>query len=319
MRKKIILGVLVLLVATVVTVVVLKKKNNIRDLQGQPQQTTEEILEERARQASNHIRTPLGTAFVQKNWKEFEKIYQPQKDFRELGEIIRACFIENCFKDFNKTEQSQVLTYVVKTISTMKPKEFALAGILITQFERLPSPAHDSENYRTMEGWYLNSEASDVQKRMAVLKLGVQDAEPATQWAPIIIQGLTGKTFGLSRSSWVQMVGDMRNIKNRKTVIASMIKDFNKIEKSAQPDSLVIMAQNEAKSSKVKSYFFKFLDSNNQEEFEGALKSIIPMNDEHVFNESELTKIKDRLRSFSDELRTPYADLKSKEILNVLK
>lgn len=319
MRKKIILGAVFFVVLIGMTGYFIVSKKRAHEQNGQPQQSVEEILQERIKQAQARADTPLGKSFHSKNWVEFEKLYQPQKDFNQLAEIIRACFISNCFKDFKKNEMDRVFDYVVKTFSEMRSQDFALAGLLITQFERLPSPAHGSESYRTLESWFSNPDSSQAEKRMAILKLGIQDSNPDPKWVHAISQGLTGKTFGLTRMTWIQQVNDMRNGAARKKVLITLLKEFHKIEPEAQAEGLVVLAQNSSIApKKIKTLFFRFLASDQLRDFEAALRSVLPQKNENQFDEKDILKIKDRLHSMPDHLKSPYVELKSKELLNTL-
>ena len=302
------------------TLLYLSKRNKPTEHRGQPQQTVNAILEERAKQAITHTQTPLGASFVKKDWVEFEKLYHPEKDFVELAQIIRACYISNCFKEFKNTDHDQVFTAVVKTFTEMKSKNFAFAGLLITQFERLPTPKHGTPNFKALEAWFSNPDSNQALKRMAILKLGIQDADPAPKWITAISQGITGKTYGLTHESWIQMVSDMRNPVAQKTILNNTLKNFNKMDGDAQAEALILMAQNSKISPKqTKEIFFKFLASKDHKKFEASLKSLLPQLEAKAFTADEIVKIKDRLHSIPETLNTPYVDQKSKDLLERLK
>ena len=320
MKRKIALAITVVVMLVCVTLFfVWKKKQDSASRHAEPQQSVEEILQERALQAKAHLDTPLGRSFEAKNWTEFEKLYQPQKNFHDLAEIIRANFIGNEFKGFTQTNMDHVLGLVLKTFDEMKPQDFALAGLLITQFERLASPAHDSENYKTLESWFLDPNALPIKKRMSVLKLGIQDASPEPKWVKVIEAGILGNDFGADRTKWIQMISDMRNYEQRKDVLKVMLKEFSRIESTAQPEALALLAQEpDLPSKQIKEIALKFLQSKNQKEFEAALKSVPSLFKEQAFTAGEVQKIKDKLNLIPLKLNSPYVEQKAKEVLTVL-
>ena len=122
---------------------------------GEPQSSVEEILKERLKQASKSLETPLGRALVAKQWGEVDKIYQPKTMFNDLAESIRAIFIESKMKDFTPAEQDRLLSYVISTFASINEKDAHLTGLLMTQFDRLPAPPHESENHKILEGYVL--------------------------------------------------------------------------------------------------------------------------------------------------------------------
>lgn len=315
MRKKIgLIVVSIVLIGGIGSYLYFKKKNMHKS--GEPLQSVEEILKERANHAESHLLTPMGKSFISKNWIEFEKLYQPKKDFHELAEIIRACFIGNRFNGFEKKEMDRVLGYVIKAFDEIQSQNFPLTGLLITQFNRLPTPSHESDNYKKIESWYQDENSNQAKKKMAVLKLGIQDSEPTEKWINAVIQGVTGKTFGVTHSSWIQMVLEMRNIPARTKVLDSILKNFSKIELEAKGEALIVLASCPPISLKnVKIVFFKFLDSKDQKYFESALKSLLPLKNENAFNSDEMIRIKDRLNDIPDGVKNPYVEAKAKELL----
>ena len=115
------------------------------------------------------------------------------------------------------------------------------------------------------------------------------------------------------------MVLEMRNIPARTKVLDSILKNFSKIDSDAKGEALVVLATCPPISIKlVKNIFFKFLDSKDQKYFESALKSVLPLKSENAFNSDEIVKIKDRLNVFPDEVKSPYVEAKSKELLKEL-
>src|ERR1700739_1842243 len=119
-KKHIVAAVITVFIIAVIgagTFFIMKKKKLDASRHAEPQQSVEEILTERAKQAKSHLDTPLGKSFQAKNWAEFEKLYQSSKNFHELAEIIRANYIENQFKDFSKADMDQVFKYTLKTFN----------------------------------------------------------------------------------------------------------------------------------------------------------------------------------------------------------
>ena len=318
-KKKILGGVTLAVVIISITsyFIILKRNKNKNEV---PQISVEQILKERAMQAGNHLLTPMGKSFLTKNWVEFEKLYQPQRDFNELGEIIRASFIGNHFKDFKKGEIEKVFSYVLKTFDEIRSQDFVLTNLLITQFERLPTPDHGSPDYQKLESWYNDHDSSPAKKRMAVLKLGIQDSNPDPKWVSAVIQGITGKSFGLTHSSWIQMITEMRSIPARTKVLEALLRNFTKIDSEARPEALIALASSPTIAPRlIKKIFFKFLDSPNQKEFEAALKSMLPIFKENGFASEEVQKIRGKLINVPGEFKTPYVQLKVEELLKSLK
>jgi len=292
---------------------------------GQPQQTVEEILLERARQAKTKLDTPLGKSFVGKNWAEFDQLYQPQKNFHDLAEIIRAAYIGGQLKSFTPGDMDRVLGITLKTFDEMRPQDISLAGLLISQFKRLPSPPHDSENFETLESWFSSSKTLLIKKKFAILKLGVQDSAPDAKWVKVLADGIKGQSFGADKSEWVQMIGEMRNLEQRKKVLKVMLQEFSGIEHTAQPNALVLLSEEpELAPKQLDTIIMKFLQSANESEFEAALKCILPLAQAKFFSADDVAKIKEILTPVANgapnantqKNHIPYVVEKAKEILN---
>lgn len=285
----------------------------------EPQRSVEEILIERSKQANTHLESPLGKSFVAKNWSEFEKNYNPNHQFNELAEIIRACFIGNYFKSYTREEMDRVLNVVLKTFSAMEPKNIPLSGLLITQLERLPTPEKGTENYKILESWFSDPSAPDTKKRLTVLKLAVHDGSPSERWLSVLSQGLLGKTYGASRVDWIQWIGNMRNDSARNTILKSLAKDFNKLESEAKPEALVLLSQTPGVANHlVKDTAFKFLQSKNQANFEAGMRVVYNLAKDKLLSKADVEKLIYKMTNIPPELNSPYAEQKAKEILSVL-
>lgn len=316
-KNKIIVAVAAIVII-VGAIVIVKKKNFLKG--GNVPQTAEEILKERAKQAALHLKTPMGTTFTEKKWGEFDKMYQPKSQFHELAEIIRATYIDSQFKNFSKEDMDKVLSLTLKTFDELDPKNYALTGLLITQLERLPSPAHDSQNYKTLASWYADSKAAPIKKKMAILKLGVQDANPDAKWLNAIGQGIVGKNNFINTQQWLQMASEIRNTQAKTNMMKLVVKDFKSIEATAKPAALTLVSQNPSIAPKeIKDITLKFLQSQEPKEFEASLKAITTLSREKSFTPAEENIIKEKLTHIPAKLNSPYVDQKSKELLRYIR
>ena len=287
---------------------------------GEPQKTAEEILAERARQAASHLNSPLGKAVLNKDWQGIQKLYQPRTQFVEMAEIVRALFIEGKMRDFSLPEQDQLLALLLDSLSSLEEKNLHLASLLITQVERMPSPQHDSLSYKTLKTWLSDASAQGLKKRIAILKLALQDLKPDTNALQIFRQGLVqGSTFGVTRSDWIQQLDDTRNEIEHTKSAEFLLKNYQRISKDAQPAALVVLShQLKVGASEIHDLALQSFESEEIGSFEASLRAIGNLAEAKMIKSPEKEAIVKKLTHIPLALQSPFAKAKAVELLNIL-
>lgn len=292
------------------SVVVEKKKEAMPDVAV--------IMKEREQQGQNQMKTPIGNLFDEHKWDDIEKVYDPSKNMQQFSEVIRACFITECFKTFKNTDYERLVSIVVRTLSGVHADDMALAGTMLNQLERLPVPEAGTKNYQAIEAWQKSS--NQELKRTAIIKLGIQAASPKQKWVNAVIQAMLSDSLGLTQSAWLQKTGDIRSISGRKTVLEALLKNLNKIKPEARGQILIALSdQPEIAPDKIKKMFFQYLESDHSRSFEAALKSFSPLFHAGILSADDQSRIKNRLNAVPQSLQSPYVTGKVSEILAQLK
>ena len=297
-----------------------KKTPEIKSNEGQPQQSVEAILDERLKQAGKHLETPLGKAIVLKNWNEVNKIFDPKTQYLELASILQALFIENKIKDFNLAEKDLLLGLSLNALDKRTERDAHLAGLLVTEIERLPSPRHDSAYFKKLMAWALDSKELSVKRRVAIEKLALQDATPDERAIKVFYKSLlSDDSAGLSRKEWIQNVDAIRNQSAHKQAIEFLAKNIKKIPVEDQSQALVVISRApEAALPQVKTMVFHFLKSNDASQLEGALRSLSNLARKNLLDDSEKKKVLNDLNSIPATGMNPFIEAKRQELLKLL-
>ena len=322
LKKTHALGIAAIVLATSAVIYISRRpiKSLTESKQGEPLQSVEQVLAERAKQANKHLDSPLGKAIANRNWVEAQKVYQPALVFHELAEIIRALFIDNKMSEFTADDQEKLLALVIESFTVMPEKNYHQTGLLVSQFERLPSPNHESENFKTLLKWSKASKENPLMRRMGITKLVIQDANPdesALSFFKKLIVG--GDTYGVTRSDWIQKIDDMRNPKIKLECVELIAKNIKGIPSDSQAAALVVLAHHlDVKSLATKNMTLRFLKSEDQSKFEAALRALPPILAANLLKESDKTDIVKKLTNLPLSLKTPYVEMKSSELLKLL-
>lgn len=313
------IGVSLLLIA-IAALIIRKNHDHPVKSQGAPELTAEQILNERAEHASKLLETPLGRAFAKRNWPEVDQLLHPESDFIKLGEIIRSLYIDQLIQSYTPIDQQKLMSIVLSTFDKMDDKNFHQAGMLVTQFERLPTPHHDSENFKSLKSWVLNPEEKPLKRSLGMVKLVLNDANPDPQLVSQYQKTLLGgDTLGRTPIEWVQRLDEVRSVHTQDTLLENLLKNIKKIPEVAQAQALVVFAHHvEMKPQEIKSLTFKFLHSDNQGRFEASLRALPPLIEGKWLKDAEKREVINTLTNISDRMKTPFVEIKSKEILSLL-
>ena len=284
------------------------------------EKTTMEIMTERSLQASKQLDTPLGKAIVSKNWQEVNSLYHPESNFIQLGEIIRALFIEQKMKTFTLDDQEKLTTLVLGTFDKMPEKNLHLSGMLVSQFERLPSPKQGSMNFKILKKWIHDPEEQSLKRKLGIIKLVLQDAIPDKEAAALYQKTLiNGDTLGQQRNEWIQEIDEIRSHPVQEEALESIAKNFKKITPDAQPAALLVLSRHlEIKPEQTKTLTLQYLKSADLAKVEAALKALVPLLHENLLNPAEKDAVANTLTNFPTPVRTPFVELKSSQILKLL-
>jgi hypothetical protein len=318
-RKKLYAAILVILLMGGTAFYFYKKSGRLAR-KPSPELTVEQILAEREHQASKQLDTPLGKALVNRNWVEVATLYHPQSDFITLGEIIRALFIENKIKDYTPEDHEKLLGLVISTFAQMPEKNLHLAGMLVTQFNRLPAPAHTSENFAALKHWASDPNETALKRRLGITKLVLHDAEPDPEPVALFQKSLiAGDTFGQTRADWIQHVDEIRNHALQVAALDNLSKNFHHITTNAQGSALTVLAHHlDQHPDETKTLTLQFLKSQSLDEFESALRALPPLIKGNHFKQAEKEALVKKMTNIPTPLRTPFTQFKSTEILKLL-
>ncbi|MBC7396691.1 MAG: hypothetical protein H7333_04535 [Bdellovibrionales bacterium] len=287
---------------------------------GEPQKTAEEVLTERANQAATHLNTPLGQAVLHKDWPGVQKLYQPKTQFLDMAQIVRALFIENKMNEYTPSEQDRLLNLLLETIEQMDVKTEHLASLLITQIERLPSPQHDSAAYNILKKWLNEADHFSLRKRIAILKLALQDLKPDSSALFSFRSGLLqGSTYGISKTDWIQHLNDIRNEDEKRRTAEYLLKNYKKVPAEAQPSALVVLSHHlDVGSVEIKTLTLQNLRSEKTDAFEASLRAIGNLAEAKMIKSPEKEAIVKKLTSIPPALQSPFARAKALELLSIL-
>jgi hypothetical protein len=291
-----------------------------KNTQSQPQQGVEEILAERAKQASRQLETPLGKALAARNWVDVQKNYNPEKDYIILGDCIRALFLENKMKDFKPEDTEKLVSIIISTFEQMDEKNMHLSGMLVTQFDRMPSPQHDSESFKTLKRWANNPKEPVLRRKMGITKLVLHDAKPENQLVDLYKKALiNGDTFGSTHSEWIQKIDEIRSQPVQTECVELLAKNFKKIPAQSQPAALFVLSHHiSVRTEETKILTLQFLETDDPGKFEAALRSLPPLINGNHLKEAEKAIIVKKLTNIPAPVRTPFVEMKSSEILKLL-
>jgi hypothetical protein len=287
----------------------------------EPQKTVQEILQERSLQAGTHLVTPLGKAFVNKNWTEFNRLFNPATQFQELAEILRAAFIENTFQNFNLQDMDAVLLITVNTIDQLTPKTQGLSGLLITQYFRLPIPQHTSPAYQKILEWANipkpkdDSIAVDFRVRNGLFKLLLQDLNPPTTVVQAYLAGILGDTDHIAREEWLRKTDDIRSVPLMKKCVEYISQHYAKFDQRTRPAALLVLSRHpEIETANLVKYTIDAYQKDTQDYFEAALRATKPLLDHHALNEKQKIGIEKKLEQIPESYLTPFVRAKTSEI-----
>jgi hypothetical protein len=321
MQKKKLIAIALLTLIVISSAIYFVQRQKHPNAKKSAQPTVEEIMAERALKAGKQLETPLGKALADRNWPEVEKLYHPDQQFVQLGEIIRALFIEGKMKAYQAIDQERLMSMVLSTFESMPEKNLHLAGMLVNQLERLPSPKHDSPNFKILKKWASDPKEFALKRKLGVFKLVLNDADPDPAATELLKSAIIdGDTLGQSRAEWIQRVDEIRSYPVQMNVVEYLGKRFKKIPTDAQPTALVVLSHHlNFEPEEVKKLTLQFFDSGNLSSFEAALKSLPYLIRANLLKNKEKTAIVTKLTNLPPPVKTPFVEAKSAEILGSLK
>jgi hypothetical protein len=284
-----------------------------------PAKTVEQILNDRKVHASQQLATPQGALFAQRNWDEFARNYQPEKDFNQLAELIRSTFIGNGFSAYQPADHERLMELVLKSLSQLKSKDIPVSTPLIFQAERLPSPRDQSSNYHLLEKWITDSHVHSLLKKLALTKIVVNAESPAAKWVNQLASGITGNRFQVDFEEWMQMIAETRNVKVRHQLMKRVASAYSQLPVQHRPSALILLSSDaDLAPDVVRAASLKFLHSTHQKEYESALRAVGELSRKNLLTTDDKDRIRKLLIQAPAELNTPYVVMKTKEILNAI-
>ncbi|NDG84125.1 MAG: hypothetical protein EBX52_03690 [Proteobacteria bacterium] len=141
--------------------------------------TVEEILRKRTEGAEQILKSGLALTLMQKNWKDFDAKFVPERDGTSLAEAVRAIFIKTGMKDFSMADQDRLLLGLLKSAAILAEKSPRSIGPVLAQIERLPAPDRGSPAFIVLDQWIKNhDETPGILQRTALIKLVFQETAP---------------------------------------------------------------------------------------------------------------------------------------------
>ncbi|MBS1959196.1 MAG: hypothetical protein JST80_06995 [Bdellovibrionales bacterium] len=283
---------------------------------GQPQKSVEAILQERSTQASGSLLTPLGKAFIAKDWSTFKNLYQPATQYHDLAEIIRALYIQNQFSSWTTDDMDEVLKITYNTLERIEPKNRALASLLLTQFYRLPLPQKQSSTYQQLESWVSNQASGTFLNRLSVTKLVQQDLHPSDKVIKSFIAGYQSPLDNVSTTEWIRMTDDIRSPLVRDQCFKELLRLYPKLRPAEKSQALIMLGHEPAINAKsIVKYALESLQSDEQQTFEAGLKTVSNLLNANLLDSNQKTTAVKRLTNLSAELKTPFVNAKIGDLL----
>src|SRR5699024_2752952 len=131
-------------------------------------------------------------------------------DFVELAEIIRAVYIQNHFSQYSSEDMDAVVKLTYDALERIDPNNRNQAGLLITQFFRLPLPEKRRSTYQQLEAW-LELYKDPFLNRLAVSKLVLQDLRPPEKAIKQFVAGYLVPLDRVNRADWIRSTDDIRS------------------------------------------------------------------------------------------------------------
>ena len=282
--------------------------------------SVEEILKERNEKAGLSLNTPLGQAFVARDWTKFEANYQPKSQFFELGEIIRSGYVQNRFQPFTANDYTRLNEIVFHTLAQLNPKDQAQSGILVTQFNRWPLPAPSTPIYAEFKKTALSKDASEFIRRLALFKIVEQDLTPSPELVSLYAQGLAGHSFISNRSEWFHSMDYIRSVSVRTTLAKDIIQIYPKMSHAEQPIALSFLSRApQADPAALKKFALQAFSEKSPAYVESALRVVVVLANKKELTEKEKAVFYQKISTLPIELKSPFAEARIHELQGILK
>ena len=282
----------------------------------------EELMKARKQQAEKSIQSPIGQAFIAKDWNKVKTLYQPKTQFMDWAELIRSAYIENLFQKFNSADLDQVTQITLETLKTADEQTALRMALLSNQFVRLPIPSADSATYQEIVKTALSGSkdpASSFAARNCLLKLIQQDQKPDARIMKLFYDGFAGNTLGLNRGQWIRSAGSIRNLEFKKQSMKNLIRDFARIPADGQASALVTLSLFPEEGQKeIAKIMIKALKDENPVILDAALRGTFAMIQKQAISGEDKKAMAKVLSSMPANNLTPFARTKIKEILPML-
>jgi hypothetical protein len=288
--------------------------------QAPPPKSIDEILAERSKQATKSLDSPLGQKIRAKKWDEVHQAYHANQSAFEAALIIRGLFVSGEITKFAIKDQDELLTLLLDGIDTLEAVSLRKAALLFSQIERLPTPSHDSKSYLRLKTWLEGSNQPFEKRRMAILKLVMNDASPEPKAVSAFEHLLlSSETFGIVRSDWFQRVDDIRNVIVQKRILDLIANHAKSYGSGDRASALVLLAHHsEDRAPLVRSLLFQQIKEKDTFSYEASLRAISELIKSKSLSSDDLLKLRDYWILIPKTMMNPFMEAKIKEIENLV-
>ena len=281
-----------------------------------PPKTVAEILSDREVQAKKSLDSPLGKALAAKDWAGFDKVFEPKRDAFLIANVVRSLFIVGGMESFTLADRNQVLNRLMHSAAALSPKDLGQAGLLFSQFERVPAPPHDSLEFKTLLEWVSTKGIPADLRRVALLKLVMNDADPDAKAVSALERVISsGDAPGYSRADWILKIDDIRNAETLERMIEFAYRRQKSLSEAEQETLLVLLSRHlERHLEDAKKMLFERMTPKTQSGVEAVLNASGNLVRENKLSRAEIGKLKAFFGDIGDSFKTPFTEMKIQEI-----
>jgi hypothetical protein len=287
-----------------------------KPLEQNPPKTVAEILSDREVQAKKSLDSPLGRTLSARDWAGFDKVFEPKRDAFLLAQVVRSLFVVGGMESFTLSDRNQVLTRLMRSAAALSPKDLGQAGLLFSQFERVPAPPQDSKEFKTLLEWISTKGVPADLKRVALLKLVLNDADPDAQAISAFEKVIAGgEAPGYSRADWILKIDDIRNAGVLERMVGFAHHHQKSLTETEREALLVLMSRHlDRHLEDAKKMLFERMTPKSQSGVEAVLNAAGHLVRENKLSRSEIAALKAFFGDIGDTYKTPFTEMKIQEI-----
>jgi hypothetical protein len=282
--------------------------------------TVEEIMKKRDEAADRALKTELANLVLQKNWKDFEARFNPERDGLLVSEIVRSIFIKTGMTDMTQADQGRLLQYLQMSAEALSGNKSPALLSILSQIERLPAPEDQDPSFAVLNRWISNHSGPELLRRTALIKLVYQETEPKKNHVQelrkvFFDQPLPGTTF----FEWTARIEIMKS-ESTAVEIGKFLFDHQKsVPQDSLPSLLRALSSHPAKLTKETLALLRALmkDSSPQA-IEACFTSIERLVKSNLVDQEERGAFEKYLFSLKDENLIRPLQVKRNELLELI-